>query len=110
MPPLSFYAVSLRKDLFCEATGEILLDLGKLFVKGEVFWQDGGNGSAQIVPAFHTKVAIRGYAPGAFRAGEFELFAALFAELGTIRQLDLALWAIHGFPHQAMERGGLVNP
>ena len=38
MSPLSFYAVSLRQDLFCQATGEILLDLGKLFIKGEIFW------------------------------------------------------------------------
>ena len=38
--PLSLYSVPLREDLFSQAAGEILLNLGKLFVKGEVFWQD----------------------------------------------------------------------
>jgi hypothetical protein len=37
VPPLSFYPLSLSEDLFREATGEILLDLGKLFIEGEVF-------------------------------------------------------------------------
>ena len=36
VPPLSLYSVPLREDLFSQAAGEILLDLGKLFIKGEV--------------------------------------------------------------------------
>ena len=34
--PLSLYPVPLRKDLFSQAAGEVLLDLGEFFIKGEV--------------------------------------------------------------------------
>ena len=34
--PLPLYSISLRQDLFREAARQILLDLCKLFIKGEV--------------------------------------------------------------------------
>ena len=48
--------------------------------------------------ALEAKFAVGGYVFATFGTGDLELFAALFAELGTFRKLSLALRAFHGFP------------
>ncbi len=105
MSPFAFYSVPLRQDLFRETAGKILLNLGELLLKGEVFGGGSLGGKSQIVATFEAEFAIRRYAVAAARTGELELSPAFFAEHGTTGQLDIALWAFHCFPHRTVERG-----
>jgi len=60
--------------------------------------------------ALEAEFAVGGYVFTAFGTDEFELPAALFAELGTFRKLSLALRAFHGFPPQHCREEDRWNP
>jgi hypothetical protein len=90
MPPLSLYSVSLRQDLFCEATREIPLDLGKLLIKGEVFWGGSFSGGSQIVAACATKFSIGGNLGRTIGADQFQSSAAFFTELHSLSIIKIA--------------------
>jgi hypothetical protein len=100
---LSLYSVSLREDLFSEALGEIPLDFGKLFVKGEVFGQ-GLSGPTQVVATFIAKGAVRLTGVPARRAQKFQLGSTLLAELGSLSVLEVAASAFHLSPLLARKR------
>jgi hypothetical protein len=67
-------------------------------------------GLSQIMAALKTELAVGRNRFTASGVGEFELLAALLAELEAIGQLDFAQGAFHGFPRQTVERGRTVQP
>ena len=107
--PLSLYAVSLREDLLSQSTGQILLNLGKLFIKGEVFRKGGDRRRGQVVAALAAKLFVRQILRRALGAEQQELFTTFGAKLPCFSVFCLALRALHGFP-PAVERVELLKP
>jgi hypothetical protein len=92
---LPFDLVPLGEDLFDDAGREVLLDLGDLFVEGELF----GNGRGwlgQVVAAVTTKFASWLVNCITRWAGDGNLLPAFIAEIQAIGILKPALGALHG--------------
>ncbi len=85
---------------------EILLNLCKLLIKGEILWQWSDRHWGEVsVAAPSTKLELWRVGGVAVGAGHSQLGATLPAEIHAQGTLELAFRAFHGFPRRAVERG-----
>jgi hypothetical protein len=95
----------LRQDLFGEAGGKVLLNLGELFAKGK-FFLDRFSGPFEVMAAFVAKGAIRVAGMPARRAYTVQPGTTILTELGSFSVFEVAVCAFHRFPPVGKKRNG----
>src|SRR5271157_4286036 len=99
-PPLVLYSRPLGQDLLSKPFREILMNLRKLFIKGEIFWQGCFCRRPEIATVYQAELARRWISFPAPLANDFKRLAEFVTKSGTLRKLNLALWPLHGFPRR----------